>query len=380
MLVYVLLIILIFLSPTIKYTRNSLEWYYFIVILSMVFYCFGYMTGSDWRSYEIMYEDANWVGLSNPARYIEPGYYLIMLLAKTLHLDFWTFFIFIKCFIFLFFTNLIKKCSGSYFYYSYATFLGVSGLYLFIDNPMRNLIAISIFYLALKNAVNRHFWRFIGWVLFASTIHFSALALIPVYWLFAYRVKNVYLFASFVTINVIFLIKKEFVDSIILNVVSQIPILGLKVAEYFLTESPYSLGKILSPKMLIYSFLFVMLLRTRRYIENGYNGKLLFNASVFFLLFYRISLSYSILFRFNMYFEVFFILGICLLIGKIVMSARKYYIFFLMLFTLYSMCSMITTTTVYVPYTNYLEYMFSPKPSFGYRSAYNERNSPYHKQ
>lgn len=88
MLVYVLLIILIFLSPTIKYTRNSLEWYYFIVILSMVFYCFGYMTGSDWRSYEIMYEDANWVGLSNPARYIEPGYYLIMLLAKTLHLDF----------------------------------------------------------------------------------------------------------------------------------------------------------------------------------------------------------------------------------------------------------------------------------------------------
>lgn len=377
MLIYILLILLIFFSPIIEYTRHSAGWYSFIVILSMIFYCFGYMTGSDWRSYEELYQNVTWEGLVSPSRYLEPGYYLAMLLFKALGIDFWTFFIFLKCIIFLFFTNLIRKYSGKYFYYTYAVFLGISGLYLFIDNPMRNLIAIVIFYFGLKNAVNKHFVHFLGWVLLASTIHFSAITLIPVYYLFAYRLKNVYLLYVFVIINSILSIKKDWVDNFILNSIIQIPIFGLKVEEYFVSESIYSLGKIFSPKMLIYSCIFILFIKKRKEIEKRYNGKLLFDAAIFFLLFYRISLSYNILFRFNLYFEVFFIIAICILINYIPMNIRKYYVLFLLSFTLYSMNSTLTTTTVYVPYSNYFEYIFSPKPSFSYRNSYNEINSPY---
>lgn len=49
------------------------------------------MTGSDWRNYEICYEDATWNALFNPSRYLEPGYYFYMLLAKSIGLSFWPF-------------------------------------------------------------------------------------------------------------------------------------------------------------------------------------------------------------------------------------------------------------------------------------------------
>lgn len=50
-------------------------------------------------------------------------------------------------------------------------------------NLLRSFMAVSILTLAIKAVVNRHFKEYVCWVVLASTIHVSALFLIPVYFL-----------------------------------------------------------------------------------------------------------------------------------------------------------------------------------------------------
>lgn len=83
MFIYFFLLILSLLTHYIpKAQKTTAE--LFIVLILGIFFCSGYMTGSDWRNYEICYEDATWNALFNPSRYLEPGYYFYMLLAKSI--------------------------------------------------------------------------------------------------------------------------------------------------------------------------------------------------------------------------------------------------------------------------------------------------------
>ena len=61
-----------------------------------VFLCFGYMCGSDWRSYENMYNSYSVEDIS----LIEPAYYTCALLCKSIGLSFWPFFITLKVILF----------------------------------------------------------------------------------------------------------------------------------------------------------------------------------------------------------------------------------------------------------------------------------------
>ena len=112
---YILSIFWCFFSFIFKRLRTSSRWYLLTMSMLCVFLCFGYMTGSDWRSYEPMYDNVSIDNLFYDY-YWEPGYYIWMLLFKVFHLNFWFFFITTKVLVFLAFLHTINKYSLEYRY------------------------------------------------------------------------------------------------------------------------------------------------------------------------------------------------------------------------------------------------------------------------
>ncbi len=70
---------------------------YIYLILLGLFICFGYMTGTDWRVYELLYNQANFNFESNSK---EIGFYSLISLFNYIGVSYW---IFVLNFLFLFF-------------------------------------------------------------------------------------------------------------------------------------------------------------------------------------------------------------------------------------------------------------------------------------
>src|SRR5690606_9649569 len=94
-------------------------------IITMLFFCFGYMTGSDWRTYELFYTTPvnDVVAIS----YFEPGYILLNNIFRFLGLEFWHWFIVIKCITYIIWLWFFNKFSGQYFFLVLFFFLGSYG-------------------------------------------------------------------------------------------------------------------------------------------------------------------------------------------------------------------------------------------------------------
>ena len=159
MLLYYIPILLCFLSAISRELSDNDRWYWFMGIILCVFYCFGYMTGTDWRVYEDLYNTLDFNHLFYEYK-SEPGYYLYMLPFRFLGIGFWPFFIFTKSMLFvLIYRTMFEYCRDSK-YLSLMYFFPWFGMYLFIDNPMRNLIAIGIFIVSFRYVIEKNFWKF----------------------------------------------------------------------------------------------------------------------------------------------------------------------------------------------------------------------------
>lgn len=189
MTLYFLPIILAFVFYSIKELKHSKLTLYIFTGYLCVFLCFGYMTGSDWRSYEPIYNEIDFNNLFYNY-FFEPGYYIYMLIFKFLKIGFWPFFIFTKVIIFIVFVKIIINLQGNYIYPILMFFIPYYGYYLFIDNPMRNLIAIAIFLISIKYIHEKKIWKYLACILLASSFHFSAIILFPLYWVLDKRISN----------------------------------------------------------------------------------------------------------------------------------------------------------------------------------------------
>ena len=202
MFIYFFLLILSLLTHYIpKAQKTTAE--LFIVLILGIFFCSGYMTGSDWRNYEICYEDATWNALFNPSRYLEPGYYFYMLLAKSIGLSFWPFFIITKFILYIINVRYIYKYTKEYFPLALSFFLFVFGLYLFIDNPMRNFIANTIYLYAFPLIFKRKFLSYCGLVLLATSFHYSSVILLVFYGM-SHKISTKNIVFAYICVNVLF--------------------------------------------------------------------------------------------------------------------------------------------------------------------------------
>ncbi len=379
MTVYFLLLLICSLGGFIHELKKSKYWYIFVISLSIIILCGGYMTGSDWRLYELFYEELN---LSSPFESFsfEPGYVLYMCLFKILGISFWPYFIITKAIIFLVCVHFIKKYSGDKFYLCYTYFVFSFGIFFFVDNPMRNLIAATIMLFAIEKLISKNYWQYIFIVIIASLFHVSAILMLIIPVLFSFRINNWGLFTIFILLNIAsvtllshFLGAVEFLSSLF-------SYLEGKFTSYFVKSGEETFGRLFSLGFIIQFLFFLLLLYSRKYLEaQGNTGKLIFSFGILYVFFYRLGLSIDLFYRFQMYLSLFYTIAIVNIQGifKVGINRTSYSIYLMSLLLMFTYTT-ITSSPKYVPYTNYFVYsIFYDDLDYNYRSDYNYKFSPY---
>lgn len=352
--------------------RNRLL--YLLVIYLALFLCCGYMSGSDWRTYEPMYENIDFNRLFY-YYFSEPGYYLYMLPFRFLEIDFWWFFITTKLLCFFIITRTILHYSQESRFTVFMYFIPWYAFYLFIDNPMRNLIAISIVLLSVRYLIERCFWKYLVLILLAMSFHISAILFFPMYFILSRKIPNAVYIAVFLLFNFLFS-SREILISLISRF-SGVSYIGQKIQDYLIGDSEYAQGRVLSLGMILHLVFFILLLYKKEYIVNRKNGLFIFNAAVVYLLFYRLAVTIEIFTRFQLYFAVFFCIAISWLVYAFTLRSRPVFVTYLLAVALIGTIKLFADYR-YIPYTNYLVYSLKGEyPSYDNRSMYNFQHSPY---
>ena len=350
-----------------------------MILLLALFFCFGYMTGSDWRSYETYYSWLN-EGISGFLMVMEPGYHFLAWIFYKLGVPFWPFFIILKLFTFYLLIGFIQKYSGNNRFFAITFFLFIFGLYLFIDNPMRNVVAICISYYSYKFLEEKRWSRFFLFILLAVMFHISAILLLLICPFYPIKTSNMKLFLLFLLFNIFIIISYEFLILKIVGAFSFIPIIEAKVLHYFIDGSGLENNRLLSLGFIIQFIFFLLVLYKRRQIESLPNGSLIFWGTVCYIFLYRVAAIVPIFYRLQLYMSIFYTVGVSHVLVLLVKKSNKFaYATFLTCYLFYMTYALITSSYKYIPYTNYISYMFSPELPFSERAEYNHINSPYEK-
>lgn len=345
-----------------------------ILVLLILFLCTGFMCGSDWRSYETMY---NAIDFYNYGRnyYAEWGFYIYMSIFKYFDIDFWIFSILTKLFCLLIVFNFLKKYLESEFLLGLMYFIPWYGFYLFIDCPMRNMIAISIFLLSIPYIVKHNIFKYMALIALAMSFHTTAIIFIPIYF-FNRRISLPLCILLFLIVNIAF-VSRDVIINIGLSLFTHIPYIASKIEGYMLGGSIYAEGRALSWGMLIHLAFFILLLYKRKSIENGRNGMLIFNLSIAYLLLYRLATTIEIFMRFQLYLAPFFCIGLIKIAQTMTPKLKIAYVTYLLCVSSIGALKIFADSR-YIPYTSYIPYLFQGSyPSFEYRSVYNYEHSPY---
>lgn len=351
-------------------------WSIFTITYLVLFLCFGYMTGSDWRNYESYYYDT--VDINKGIAVFEPGFVLLVNIFKYLGIGFWEFSIFFKVLLWGIMIKCLKKyCPKDIFSLALMFFVGWYCFYLFIDCPFRNIFAITIFVYSVKYIINPNLLKYLLFTILAISFHISAVFMIPLYFLANIKWKLKTYLIMYIVINIVF-VDSNIIFSLLEILFSWSPLVMFKLLSYRElneVDSLFTLG------MILHNVFFILLIISRKVIiEKVTNGLIIFNFSYLYLLIYRAGLTIEVFYRFQLFLCLFLSIGMSLCIYKFVIQNRLLYSFFLLFVTITVSVKVITTDFRYIPYTNYLYYQLrGVEHDYIYRDSYNYEHSPYNK-
>lgn len=348
-----------------------------ILLLALaLFLCFGYFCGSDWRNYELWYEAVDTSNLFYNY-FAEPGYYIYMLIFRFLHVDFWHFAIFTKLLCFASFYYTAKCYLKDKVWLALMYFIPWYGFSLFIDCPFRNLIAASIFLIAIHFFVQKRMKKCIFFILLASLFHVSTIVFLPSLFFLNKKISTKVWIGVYVLFNLLFA-SRVFLTNVIALLFGNIPYISAKIQGYLLSGSEAAAdGSLFSFGMLIQFVFFVLLIWKRSIVENNKDGIVIFNFAIIYQLFYRIGLTIELFARFQLFTSMYFCIALIMLMQSFSINSRRLYLIYLL-----CVASVGTTKLFadyrYIPYTSYIPYIFQvEKPPYEYRAQYNYNNSPY---
>jgi hypothetical protein len=325
------------------------------------------MCGTDWRSYEQVY--------NNDMIYYdrETGYGWYMQLFHLFNISFWHFFIITKIITLLIFIYIIEKYSSrNIIFFIWFFFLSIAGFYLWIDNPMRNLIAIVIFYLSIPSLIERKLVKYILLNTLACTFHSTMVVVFFLYWFANVKFKYYQIIIIYIIFIILFLdISNIFHIGVFFNF---IPDLSDKIIYYSLFEKPVSL---LSMGFMSYNIIFFLILWQKDKFYNLKGGVMLFNFSFLFLILYRIFLTFPVANRFAFMISPFYVISAFMMLNIYKKYCRLLLVTGILGCTLISTYNKITADYRYIPYSNYMFYILQDKPPYTYREGYNKKYSPY---
>ena len=144
----------------------------FIVWL-YVFLCFGYMTGSDWRTYEEMFYGGNLI-IKNVAEF---GFWNIFDFLSQYIGDYWIVVGIFKCMYLYSFLRLAKIMTNQW-PALIALALPLSLMYLLVDNPLRYMTALIFVNFALPFLLNRKYFYFLFISMIGVSFHSTCIIVI----------------------------------------------------------------------------------------------------------------------------------------------------------------------------------------------------------
>ncbi len=348
------------------FITNANKWIFYVVI--PFFICFGYTTGSDWRNYELLFYNQLPPTVNEPA---EPGYEFIANIFKFFGFGFWEFSIVIKLIGYYIFIHFYRKYSSGYIWgliYWFASY----ALFLWIDHPVRNFIAILLFSFAIDAYVEKKCLKFILMCAIASSFHFTCLAVIPLYFV-PRKMNERYYRIALIIIPIVYFFSsllRNYIDILVqLQVFSKLSSYG---GEDYQGQMPIIRFVIIEGILLLSVF---NIKRIRQF--SRYADVVLIMSLIYGLLFSVGNLN-TILFRLQYFLFIPFVIQISFLCSPVIRKhIRTAMRMFVVVFSLIYLVNLVTRDSRYVPYTNYAFYMFGDKPSYDYRDKYNEINSPY---
>jgi hypothetical protein len=341
------------------------------------FFCFGYMVGSDWRTYELDFQQT-YSQLESFKTTLYPGYYIFSDLFKFISEDFFVFRGFLNIIYLHSVFYLIKKIFGQINYVA-IVFLMSTLLYMLIGGPLKFLCA-SIFIMYATGALldgNIKKWFLITFI--SVFFHFAAvfvIALTYIIWLFRNRIIRFKNITILITYFIVLLL--TFDTFLFEQIFALLPFIGLsdiltsKISGYYV-ENLDSLFTVGSLKNIV--FFLIVLFSKNKIIAFCKNGKFIYAYSVSFAIIYRILLIIPSGFRISMYASIFFFISLLIVFYK---SNNKFRM--TILFKRFIVISLITIPLIsniwlgydYLPYSNSIKHIIlGDHLPYNYRFYYN---------
>lgn len=370
MILYLLFFCVCFLIDTLRQKKSKS--YIFIIFSLYAFLCFGYMTGSDWRAYEELYDTQSFLRIESTG---EIGFIYVTQFFSHFIQDFWLFNGLMKC---LYLAALIKflSCFSPRPFVAIALGFGNSLLFMLIDCPMRFMMAMTLVLFSLQLLLTKrtkiNIVISVVLLLISVTLHTSMVVMIG-FCLLAFfapvfsKINPVFVFVFF--IGAILLASFSGIFDIIMNDI--VPLVGEDRFDDYTRKEHSSLMSINTIK---YVVLLLVLLTNRKLILSSRYGDYIYFYSCLYFLFFPITYSIPTMFRLNILFGLFADVAFAyvlynwskksthmMLSGVIIVSI-----------TVFMLCRNCYSDYKLTPYSNSIPYIISGKHlPYSYRDSYN---------
>lgn len=169
----------------------------FVIVWLTLFFGLRWECGTDWDQYYWIFKEVSWGNFLNMNRYgdqnVEPLFAFVNVFLKTIGMGSYTFYLLV--------TNAIRFTLMAYASfklskYPLVTFFGFLSVQYYF--PTRNPYATAIFMAAYIFIVNKDLRKYIYTWLAACAVHISSVMVVPIYWLYGFRIKYLYQVAIYV--------------------------------------------------------------------------------------------------------------------------------------------------------------------------------------
>ena len=372
MILYIIVFFLFFLSDNFK-NKNKFV-YNVLVTCVAIFFCFGYMCGSDWMDYEYAYDHNEWVGND-----LEFGLNVVFRFFHLFNTDFWIVNALCKLFFFYVVFNFYSVFSNRPM-----TIAGLSittMCFMLISCPMRFMMATAFILIATKYYMKRNWLSTVFYLIIATLFHLSILVVaiiaataISFSQSFA-KIKTRWLILSYFGMYFL-LITTQFNDLLFQNFLlflldkEELEAYALSYGDRFSISSFFSIGRLRE----IVSFMAIIYLR--KYLLCNRYGYLVFYFAILSLFISPIIMGMATMFRLNIFFYSFVDIALVVIIFESIIKNKQYtkllkYTFVSMVF--FSFVRTITSDYTFIPYSNSIPYIITGHLPLSERLDYNKK-------
>lgn len=361
MLIYIITFLLGILFDNIRVSRNVRRSF---VLWLYVFLCFGYMTGSDWRAYELQYQYVDYYYLN--ATY-EKGFYTLFYFLKLFISDFFIALALLKC-IYLYTIIRLFRQLTPFWISSISILLPISLLFMLVDNPLRFMTAVIILNIALRYLLNGYMKKFFMIAAFAPFFHITTIFIILILLLIKFDEfilcrKKIVLVISFFIVSFVFSSTGP-VSNLISQLIPQLELLGAKNFNSYLVEDNdafFTVGSIMNV------VLFIIIVSFKDYlIESNKYGKKIYASIIIYFFLFRVLLIVPSGFRLMIPLGYFLSIAVAMLLKKNNIVRFSFILYFTIL-----MSKTLWQGYVYLPYSNSIWYILTEHKQYSERDNNN---------